>query len=217
MCGGEGGGGQPTGCMYASCWLQSMHVKHTCLCTRLGLCPTHAVIGHLIVPCFSHRVRLSRYSPGLPCRTTPLLHSLFLAAASPLCSAVTFVALGNGAPDLSANIAAISAGEVVLSAGAFTGAAMFVQVRPWAGKCTHTEAVQLAHWPQHHPVDPVAGNRAPVLGAACQQGPIPRVSGCAVLYAGYSQHVSSPAADRPPDIKSGCPASSVVLHVLCSS
>lgn len=42
--------------------------------------------------------------------------------------AVTFVALGNGAPDLSANIAAISAGEVVLSAGAFTGAAMFVQV-----------------------------------------------------------------------------------------
>lgn len=43
-------------------------------------------------------------------------------------AAVTFVALGNGAPDLSANIAAISAGEVVLSAGAFTGAAMFVQV-----------------------------------------------------------------------------------------
>lgn len=40
---------------------------------------------------------------------------------------VTFVALGNGAPDLSANIAAISAGEVVLSAGALTGAAMFVQ------------------------------------------------------------------------------------------
>jgi hypothetical protein len=45
---------------------------------------------------------------------------------------VTFVALGNGAPDLSANIAAISAGEVVLSAGALTGAAMFVQVKPFA-------------------------------------------------------------------------------------
>lgn len=42
--------------------------------------------------------------------------------------AVTFVALGNGAPDLSANIAAISSGEITLSAGALTGAAMFVQV-----------------------------------------------------------------------------------------
>lgn len=41
--------------------------------------------------------------------------------------AVTFVALGNGAPDLSANVAAIQAGEVVLSAGGITGAAMFVQ------------------------------------------------------------------------------------------
>jgi hypothetical protein len=51
-------------------------------------------------------------------------------------AAVTFVALGNGAPDLSANIAAISAGEVTLSAGALTGAAMFVQVRS-----THK------HWP----------------------------------------------------------------------
>jgi hypothetical protein len=131
--GGRGGGGQPTACIHTTSF------SHTCLCTRLCLCPTHAVIGHLIVPCFSHRVRLSRYSPGLPCRTTPLLHSLFLAAASSLCSAVTFVALGNGAPDLSANIAAISAGEVVLSAGAFTGAAMFVQVRPWAGKCTHAQ------------------------------------------------------------------------------
>lgn len=41
--------------------------------------------------------------------------------------AVTFVALGNGAPDLSSNIAAIHAGEVQLSAGALTGAALFVQ------------------------------------------------------------------------------------------
>lgn len=53
----------------------------------------------------------------------------FLVCCLLLTAAVTFVALGNGAPDLSANIAAISAGEVVLSAGAFTGAAMFVQVR----------------------------------------------------------------------------------------
>lgn len=53
----------------------------------------------------------------------------------PDCAAVTFVALGNGAPDLSANIAAISAGEVTLSAGAFTGAAMFVQVRMIRGWC----------------------------------------------------------------------------------
>lgn len=52
--------------------------------------------------------------------------------------AVTFVALGNGAPDLSANIAAISAGEVVLSAGAFTGAAMFVQVTQGCSGCTHS-------------------------------------------------------------------------------
>lgn len=41
--------------------------------------------------------------------------------------AVTFVAIGNGAPDLSANISAIRSGQVALSAGAFTGAAMFVQ------------------------------------------------------------------------------------------
>eukprot|EP00983_Pelagomonas_calceolata_P029356 919412-Pelagomonas_calceolata.AAC.4 len=40
---------------------------------------------------------------------------------------VTFVAMGNGAPDLSANISAIRSGQVALSAGAFTGAAMFVQ------------------------------------------------------------------------------------------
>jgi hypothetical protein len=40
---------------------------------------------------------------------------------------VTFVALGNGAPDLSANITAIQSGQVLLSAGGITGAAMFVQ------------------------------------------------------------------------------------------
>ncbi len=43
------------------------------------------------------------------------------------CPAVTFVALGNGAPDLSANITAIRSGDVLLSAGALTGGAMFVQ------------------------------------------------------------------------------------------
>lgn len=41
--------------------------------------------------------------------------------------AVTFVALGNGAPDLSANISAIKSGGIQLSAGGITGAAMFVQ------------------------------------------------------------------------------------------
>lgn len=35
---------------------------------------------------------------------------------------VTFVAMGNGAPDLSANISAIRNGSVQLSAGALTGA-----------------------------------------------------------------------------------------------
>jgi Ca2+/Na+ antiporter len=59
-------------------------------------------------------------------------HYACLPAAGP---AVTFVALGNGAPDLSANIAAISAGEVTLSAGALTGAAMFVQVRQLLRSC----------------------------------------------------------------------------------
>jgi hypothetical protein len=58
-----------------------------------------------------------------------LAHPLFCCCCCVCAAAVTFVALGNGAPDLSANIAAISAGEVVLSAGALTGAAMFVQVR----------------------------------------------------------------------------------------
>ena len=37
------------------------------------------------------------------------------------CFAVTFVAIGNDAPDLSANISAIRNGEVLLSAGALTG------------------------------------------------------------------------------------------------
>ena len=46
---------------------------------------------------------------------------------APSACAVTFVALGNGAPDLSANIAAIQSGQVLLSAGGITGAAMFVQ------------------------------------------------------------------------------------------
>ncbi|KAG2490267.1 hypothetical protein HYH03_011222 [Edaphochlamys debaryana] len=45
----------------------------------------------------------------------------------PRFAGVTFVAIGNGAPDLSANISAIRNGGVLLSAGALTGAAMFVQ------------------------------------------------------------------------------------------
>ena len=45
----------------------------------------------------------------------------------PRFAGVTFVAMGNGAPDLSANISAIRSGSIQLSAGAITGAAMFVQ------------------------------------------------------------------------------------------
>jgi sodium/potassium/calcium exchanger 6 len=45
----------------------------------------------------------------------------------PRFAGVTFVALGNGAPDLSSNVAAIQAGQVTLSAGGITGGAMFVQ------------------------------------------------------------------------------------------
>ncbi|KXZ55820.1 hypothetical protein GPECTOR_2g1371 [Gonium pectorale] len=45
----------------------------------------------------------------------------------PRFAGVTFVAIGNGAPDLSSNISAIRNGDVLLSAGALTGAAMFVQ------------------------------------------------------------------------------------------
>ena len=40
---------------------------------------------------------------------------------------VTFVAMGNGAPDLSANISAIRNGSVQLSAGALTGAEDLLQ------------------------------------------------------------------------------------------
>ncbi|GLI68437.1 hypothetical protein VaNZ11_012853 [Volvox africanus] len=45
----------------------------------------------------------------------------------PRFAGVTFVAIGNGATDLSANITAIRNGDVLLSTGALTGAAMFVQ------------------------------------------------------------------------------------------
>lgn len=61
----------------------------------------------------------------VPCHTAPSLPpSLCLSLSG---RAVTFVALGNGVPDLSSNIAAISSGQVLLSAGALTGSAMFVQ------------------------------------------------------------------------------------------
>ncbi len=50
--------------------------------------------------------------------------------------AVTFVAIGNGAPDLSANITAIRGGDVLLSAGALTGGAGQVgQVGPAGVEC----------------------------------------------------------------------------------
>jgi len=81
---------------------------------------------------------------------------------------VTFVALGNGAPDLSANIAAIQSGEVLLSAGGITGAAMFVQcivaaeVRGWGvefelGKL----AIAAQHFFQPVPSTPPHPNHLP--------------------------------------------------------
>lgn len=42
------------------------------------------------------------------------------------CVAVTFLALGNGAPDVSSTILAIKSGDYNLSLGALTGAGMFV-------------------------------------------------------------------------------------------
>lgn len=39
----------------------------------------------------------------------------------PRFAGVTFMVLGNGAPDISSNVSAIRAGEVTLSAGALTG------------------------------------------------------------------------------------------------
>ncbi|KAG2434264.1 hypothetical protein HXX76_007989 [Chlamydomonas incerta] len=45
----------------------------------------------------------------------------------PRFAGVTFVAIGNGAPDLSSNISAIRNGDWLLATGALTGAAMFVQ------------------------------------------------------------------------------------------
>ncbi|GAX77163.1 hypothetical protein CEUSTIGMA_g4608.t1 [Chlamydomonas eustigma] len=60
------------------------------------------------------------------CPTMALL-SQAIPGLEPRVAGVTFVALGNGAPDLSSNINAIKAGNVLMSAGALTGAAMFVQ------------------------------------------------------------------------------------------
>ncbi|KAJ9513893.1 hypothetical protein QJQ45_020970, partial [Haematococcus lacustris] len=58
---------------------------------------------------------------------TMALISQTIPKMRPRFAGVTFVAMGNGAPDLSANISAIRNGQIQLSAGAFTGAAMFVQ------------------------------------------------------------------------------------------
>lgn len=70
-------------------------------------------------PIKAHCKHLQRYPPV----SEPAAVNLVFATSL----AVTFVAMGNGAPDLSANISAIRNGSWQLSAGAFTGAAMFVQ------------------------------------------------------------------------------------------
>jgi hypothetical protein len=50
-----------------------------------------------------------------------------------LTHAVTFVAMGNGAPDLSANISAVRNGSVQLSAGALTGE---------GGRAAHSDSLE---------------------------------------------------------------------------
>ncbi|KAF6254059.1 hypothetical protein COO60DRAFT_358074 [Scenedesmus sp. NREL 46B-D3] len=88
--------------------LRWMYVAAVCCLLPLAFCLLGDTAEFYIAPIMAH---VSQAVPKM----------------RPRFAGVTFVALGNGAPDLSANIAAISAGEVTLSAGALTGAAMFVQ------------------------------------------------------------------------------------------
>lgn len=70
------------------------------------------------------------------------------------CGAVTFVAIGNGAPDLSANISAIRNGQVLLSAGALTGVLLLPKQRLREhgtehlkrSKCFHVASQNTTSW-----------------------------------------------------------------------
>ncbi|KAG1672211.1 hypothetical protein FOA52_002912 [Chlamydomonas sp. UWO 241] len=70
---------------------------------------------------------------------TMALLSQAIPGLQPRVAGVTFVAMGNGAPDLSSNINAIKSGSVLLSLGALTGASMFVQC------IVGSEVIRLAH------------------------------------------------------------------------
>ena len=78
----------------------------------------------LLLPFFL--VLLSDISDAFVSPTMGLL-SQSIPYLSPRLAGVTLLAIGNGAPDLSSNSHAIASGAVHLSAGALTGAAMFVQ------------------------------------------------------------------------------------------
>jgi hypothetical protein len=177
--GAQGGRSKLVACMQAADFSQCMTSAHA-YATSFAFVPP-LWLFHLSVSLGSATIHcLPRYGPGLPCRTTPPQPTFSFAAAFTLRCAVTFVALGNGAPDLSANIAAISAGEVVLSAGAFTGAAMFVQVNPLGWGSAHSQE----HCNVRYSPTPITlGTSMPGQALLVRAGPI-RI-GQAVLRAGY--------------------------------
>lgn len=93
--------------------------------------------------------------------------------------AVTFLALGNGAPDVSASVAAVHSGSVDLALGALLGGALFMQALnlpwPWPGFCLSTSfdltghltirTLSISNVPQHqHWPEQICNN--PSLNAA---------------------------------------------------
>lgn len=76
-------------------------------------------------------------SPQCALRIPPPPPPLALSPPAPYCVTVTFLALGNGAPDLSSTILAITSGDYNLSLGALTGGGMFVSTCV-AGACILT-------------------------------------------------------------------------------